>query len=798
MFRQSIRALRKSPGFSALVIAVLAVGIGANTAIFSIVDGVLLKPLPFARADRLVAVDTRQRGEAEDTSYPDFEDWHAQNTTLERLAVFGSAAMTLSGVGEAASLPSSAVSADLFPMLGVAPLHGRVFGPEDHQRGAPRTVILSEGLWTRRFARDSAVVGRSITLDGDPFTVVGVMPASFEFPYNAEDPTELWTPIRASRFAATWADQRDASFLRGIGRLRDGVGVAAAQAEFTTIASRLAAQYPRNKNRGILVQPYRDVLVSDVRLGLIVLSSAVAAVLLIACANIANLLLARGSARRRELAVRVALGASRAQIVRQLLVESLTLAAVGGAAGVIVAVWGVDLLVRVSPVQIPRLHGVHVDRAALVFAALASIATGVLSGLVPAFQLSRSDPSAALKDGERGGSGASGARTRQTLVVAEMAISMVLLAAAGLLVRSLVALQSVNPGFTTERAVAMQLLLPGANYPNAQAMRQFYRRLHDEIRTLPETSASAVATTLPLSGSDIGVGIKIEGRAEDPGARLSAAFWAISPDYFSTMGIPLVKGRAFTDRDNESAPNTLIVSEAFAAKYWPGEDPIGKRVTIGYNNTGPREVVGVVGDVKQSTLAEPARPQMYATFEQTPWPFLTAIVRTSGSEETAAGALRGALAHIDPLQGAGEIRTLEAYVARSSATPRFTTFLVGAFAALALLLAGFGLFSVMAYTVAQRQREIGIRIALGARPSDVRAMVVRQAAAMGGIGLAIGLAGALGATRLIESLLFTVRPRDPLTFAAVSAVLLGVMLLAAYLPALRATRVDPIAALRAE
>jgi len=474
------------------------------------------------------------------------------------------------------------------------------------------------------------------------------------------------------------------------------------------------------------------------------------------------------------------------------------LAAAGGLAGVAIAVWGADLLVRVSPLQIPRLHAVHVDRTALLFAALASAATGILSGLVPALQLSRSDPNSWLKDGERGGSGSGGARTRQVLVVAEMAISLVLLASAGLLVRSLVALQRVNPGFVSERAVAMQLLLPQARYTNADAMRSFYRRLRDEARTMPGVSSSAVATTMPLSGSDIGVGFTIEGRPADPGARTSAAYWAISPDYFSTMGIPVMKGRTFTDRDRDRALDVVIINEAFAAKYWPGEDPLGRRITIGYNNTGPREVVGIVGDVKQGTLADPARPQMYAPFEQTPWPFVVAVVRTTAAPESAAASLRAMLARIDPLQGVGEIRTLEEYVARASATPRFTAVLVGGFAAFALLLAGFGLFSVMAYSVAQRRREIGIRMALGAQPSDVRAMVVRQAIGMAAVGLAIGLAGALGSTRVLESLLFTVRPHDPATFAVVSAVLVGVMLLAAYLPAVRATRVDPLIALRTE
>jgi putative ABC transport system permease protein len=796
--RQAFRTLRKSPGFSALVIIVLAVGIGANTAIFSIVNGVLLRPLPFTDASRLVAVDTTTRNEPDDTSYPDFLDWRAQTTTLDRLAAYTGAAVTLTGAGDAASLTCAVVTADLFPMLGVPPLRGRVFGPDDDKAGAPRTTILSEGLWTRRFARDPGIVGRSITLDGEPFVVVGVMPARFEFPIDAEDPVQLWMPVNASRFAAQWATQRNASFLKAIGHLRAGSDLAAAGAELSTIAGRLAQQYPRNKSRGVLVRPFQHVLVQDYRLGLLVLLGAVGAVLLIACANVANLVLARGSARRRELAVRTALGASRAVLMRQLLAETILLAAAGGVIGALLALWGVEALVRLSPLQIPRLQAVRVDQAALLFTTLASLATGIVSGLVPALQLSATNAGEYLKEGERGGTGMAGARTRTTLVIAELALSLVLLASAGLLVRSLIALQRVAPGFATERAVSMQLLLPGARYPDPDAMRAFYRRLRSEVTAMPGISAAAVTTMLPLSGSNIDVGFTIEGRPADPSQRLGAPLFSISPEYLPAMGIPLVRGRAFTERDNDTAPAVLIVSEAFAAKYWPGEDAIGKRITIGYNNSGPREVVGIVRDVKQASLAEPLKPQMYTPFEQTPWPFITAVVRTPAAPDAAAASMRAMLARVDPMLGAADIKTLDEFVARSMATPRFTTFLIGSFATIALLLAGFGLFSVMAYSVAQRRREIGIRMALGAPSSEVRAMVVGQALRMGAVGLAVGIAAAFGATRVLGALLYGVTPTDPATFAGVCAMLVFVMVAAAYIPARRATRIDPLAALRTE
>jgi len=795
--RQALRTLLRSPGFSALIVVVLAVGIGATTAIFSIVNTVLLKPLPFGSARALVAVDTTIRNEPDNTSYPDFLDWRAQSTSFEALGVYATTGTTLTGAGDAMSMSAAVVSPELLSLLKVAPLRGRVFNADDDTPGATRTVVITESLWNERFSRDEGIVGRAIKLDGDPFTVVGIMPASFEFPFDAEDPPKLWMPMRASRFAAGWAEQRSASFLKGLGRLKAGATIASAQADLSTIAGRLAAQYPRNKSRGVLVRSYQDVLVKDYRLGLLVLLSSVAAVLLIACANIANLLLVRGFARRREIAVRTALGASRGRIARQLLAESLLLSAVGGLAGLALAVWGVKLLIDVSPLQIPRLHTAHVDSSALVFTAVISLLTGVLSGLAPAFQISRSNPVESMRDGERGSS-AAGARTREMLVIAEMAISLVLLAAAGLLVRSLVTLQRVNPGFITERALSMQLQLPESRYPTPDAMRGFYRRLRDEARALPGVSAAAIATTLPLSGSDIGVSFTIEGRPADPGTRTSAEYFGISPDYFSTLGIPVRRGRTFTERDSANSPEVIVINDTLAAKYWPNEDAIGKRMTIGYAQSGPREVVGIVGTVKRGTLTDPAAPQMYTPFEQTPWPFLAVVVRTTAAPDSARASMRAMLARLDPLKGAGDLKTLDEYVARSVATPRFTAFLVGAFATFALLLAGLGLFGVMAYSVAQRRREIGIRLALGAQPSDVRVMVVGQAVRTGAIGFVAGLAGALAATRVIGSLLYQVEPNDPATFASVSLLLLGVVLLAAYLPARRATRIDPITALRSQ
>jgi putative ABC transport system permease protein len=449
-------------------------------------------------------------------------------------------------------------------------------------------------------------------------------------------------------------------------------------------------------------------------------------------------------------------------------------------------------------VQIPRLNTVQIDRSVLIFTVLASLLTGALCGLLPALQLSRSNPGDTLKDGDRGGSGGRGARTRQVLVVAEVALSLMLLASAGLLIRTLGVLQRVSPGFRPERAITMQLLLPQTRYGNATAMIAFYRRLHDELGAIPSVTASAVATTLPMTGSDITMGFVPDGQAPDPNVRMSAAFFGVSPEYFTTLGITIVRGRGFTERDDERAPSVVVINETMAAKYWPGEDPIGKRVKLSYNNTGPREIVGIAGDVKQTSLTDKVPAQMYTPFVQAPWPFITTVARTTAAPEAAAGSMRQALAHLDPEQAAGEIRTFDQFLARSIATPRFTAILLGAFATLALLLAGFGLYGVMAYSVAQRRREIGIRMALGAQSADVRSLVVTQAVRLGAAGLVIGIAGALAVTRVLDSLLFGVTATDPLTFTAVSAALVTVLVLAAYLPARRATRVDPIVALRAD
>ena len=798
--RQALRSLVKSPGFSALVVVVLAVGIGANTAIFSVVNGVLLKPLPFADAARLVTIGTVVRGEEENSeSFPDFRDWRARSKTIDAMAAYVGYGVTMTGNGDAVSLQIAATTPDVFQMLGATPLLGRVINAKDDEKGAEPVVLIAETVWASRFGRRPSVVGEAVTLSGVRCTVIGVMPAAFQFPIQAE-PIEAWMPVSTVKFVAQFLDQRGAHFARVVGRLAPGATVTQATSEMQTIAAQLAKEYPAsNAIRGSArVHSLQDRLVREYRLGLLVLLSAVAAVLLIACANVANLLLARGTVRQKEMAIRAAMGAPRVRLIRQLLTESFVLAAAGGALGALIALWGVAALVAASPLQIPRLNGVAVDRGVLLFTTVVSMATGILFGLAPAIFLSRADAGDTLKDAGRGSNSTRTARTRQILVVAEIALSLVLLASAGLLVRSLVALQHVDPGFVAEHAVTTDLGLPEARYPDGAARTAFYQRLLDGIRTLPGAAASGIATTLPLSGSDMNVGFSIEGRPQTPGTRTSAVYFAVSPDYFKAMGIRVLKGRTFTEADNQQGALVVIISEWFARRYWPNEDPIGKRLSVGINKSGPGEIVGVVADVKQLELAESVRPAMYTPFPQTPWPFMSIVIRTPGDPAALTGSLRAVMVKLDPDQPVGKVKTVTEYVANSVATPRFTATLIGSFATLALLLAGFGLFSVMAYSVAQRRREIGIRMALGAQAADVRSLVVSQALRLGGIGVVIGLAGALAAARVIATLLFGVSPSDPITLASVCALLLAVLAAAAYLPARRATRVDPMIALRTE
>jgi len=703
----------------------------------------------------------------------------------------------LTGVGDAEALAVTTVAGEFFEALGVSPLRGRWIEPQDDAKGAARVIVIGEGLWERRFERDDRVLGRTVSIDGQPCTVVGIMPASFEFPYDS-DRTQAWLPVHAIGLTAQFADQRSASFMRGVASLRAGTTLERANAELATISANLAAQYPdSNRQRSVRAVPLVDVLVQQYRAGLLVLLAAVGVVLLVACVNVANLLLARGTTRRKEVAIRLALGADRTHLIRQFLAESVVLSVLAGGLGLLLATWTKTALVAASPIEIPRLRAVSVDGGVLAFVLAVSALTAIVFGVVPAFQSSGDNSAEALKSDGRAVSSAGAGRTRQTLVVAQIALSLMLLASAGLLTRSLVELYRVDPGFVPDRAAAMQLMLPASRYPDAASYVAFYNRAIDALRGVPGASAVGIATTLPLSGSSIGVGFTIEGRPVEADHE-SIRYFAVSPDYFKTMGIRVLRGRPFTDRDNATAPPVTIVSEAFARRYWPNEDAIGKRLTLRYNKTGPREIVAIVADVKHKDLAEATAGSVYAPFPQTPWPFLSAVVRSAGEPAATAAALGRVVPQLDPSLAPVEIKLLTDYVGRARATPQFTAALIAGFAALAMLLAGFGLYSMMAYSVAQRRREIGIRMALGAGAGDVRQMIVAHAVRLGAFGFGVGLIGALIATRALASLLFNVTAADPLAYAIACPLLAAVVLIAAYLPARRATRVDPIVVLRSE
>jgi putative ABC transport system permease protein len=795
--KQAFRFFASAPGFTLLIVSVMAIGIAATTSIFSIVNGVLLEPLAFPQPDRLVAIQSETSDDADGSaSVPDVTDFQGART-VHGVAAYAGGTSNLTGRGEALTLHTMFVTGDLLGTLQARLLRGRSFSEAELKPGAASTAVIAERLWTERFGRSPSAVGGIATIDGQPFTIVGVLPDTFDFPVHTARP-DVWLPIAATQIGAQMAAQRGAHFVHTIGRLNDGVSLEKASSELATIGERLARDYPKsNAARRVRVLPLRERLVSQHRAALIALLGAVAAVLLIACVNVANLLLARGVNRRREIAIRVSLGASRGRIVRQLLAESLLMAIAAGAAGVLLSLWGVALIVAASPVDIPRLAEAHIDQRVLLFAALLSTLTGLVFGIIPALQASRAEAGETLKRTTTVAD-PRGARMRHALVAAEIALSLLLLAGAGLLARTLLNLERVDVGFAADRALTMEISLPDSRYPDDAARVAFFRRVVAAMQAVPGARSAAASSTLPLTGNDLGVGFRVEGRPVRDDDHTTAAYHAVSPDYFAAMGIRVLRGRAITDRDDEQAPRVLVISETMARTYWPGEDPVGRRVTIGYGNQGPREVVGVVADVKEAQLSEPPRAEMYAAFPQTPWPFFSVVVGADGDPAALAASVRATLARLDPDQPPGDVRTLTHYVHLAAAQPRFMAMLAGTFAMLATVLAGLGIYGVLAYGVAQRRREIGIRMALGAQPRAVRRMVMTQAAVVGAAGLAAGLAGALALTRGLSSLLFGVSATDASTFAAVCGVLACVVAVAAYVPARRATGVDPMAALRTD
>ena len=806
--RFGMRMLLKSPSISIVATIALALGIGANTAIFSVVNAVLLRPLPFPDSGSLVSLfeTNPARGQLRGShSYPNFMDLRAQNTVFERVASYHGSDFIMTGRGEPARLQGSVVTADLFPLLGVAPMLGRTFlAEEDKPSENGRVVILSEALYRRRFNSDPSIINQAITLDGRPFTVVGVMPASFEFPIQ-NDPVELWTTIAGDASGSEpVTTQRGAHFLQLIARLKPGVTQEQAQAELTAIASRLEQQYPdTNTRRTLVLDPALVALVGDIRPALLILLGAVACVLLIACANVANLLLARATGRHKEMAIRAALGASRIRVVRQLLTESIILSIAGGAGGLLLAVWWSDLLVALGKQDIPRAVHVGIDWRVLGFTLGVSLLTGLIFGLAPAIHSSKTELVDALKEGGRGTSdGGRRNRVRNVLVVSELAIAVVLLVGAGLLIQSLWRLQRVSSGLQPQNVLTFHTTLPDIKY-NWERQSRFFIDLKSRLESTPGVQSASTIYPLPLSGDRFVISFEIEGRPMPPKDHPSADFFTTGVGYFRTMGIPILKGRDFDDRDKHGSTPVVIVTESFAKQFYPNEDPIGKRIKPGISSidnedTTMREIVGVVGDVKTRNLSTEMKPAYYVPQTQVPFSEMIAVAKTIGDPRGFISAATKEVAAMDadvPLFGE---KSMEEYLSASVAAPRFSTTLLSIFAVVALVLTVVGLYGVMSYSVAQRTNEIGIRLALGAQSRDVVLMIVKQGATIIGLGLVIGLLGAYAATRVISSLLFGVTAKDPTTFVAVAVLLTIVALLACYIPAWRATKVDPLEALRYE
>ena len=808
--KYGLRQLGRNPGFAAVAVLTLALGIGANTAIFSVVNAVILRPLPFFSPGQLVAIESHhlRASSPSSASYPDFADWRERNHVFAGMAAYHTDSFTLTGHGDAAHIPGAIVSAGLFSLLGVPPEMGRGFLPGEDKPSAANggfTVVLSHRLWQDRFGSDPAIVGRPITLDNRNFTVVGVMPAGFKFPITAE-PVDFWTTMAVEMLASpgqpSMAEQRGAHYLDVIARLNPNVSIGQAQAEMSAIVSVMNREHPENTPRGVSIVPEIDQAVGRVRPALLILLAAVGCVLLIACANVANLLLARGTSRRKEMAVRGALGAGRSRIIRQLLTESLMLASLGGGLGTLLAFWGVPALVHFVPPAIPRLSTISLSGPVLLFTAVVSLLTGILFGLVPAVQISRPGLVESLKEGGRGPSQAvQRSRVRSSLIVSAVAVAAVLLVGAGLLMQSLLRLEQVDPGFDPHRVLTFKVDLPYMRYSGAR-QTGFFEQAIQRLSHLPGVRSASAVLPLPLSGDEVAANFDVEGHPTSKAERPRTNYSWVEPDYFRTAGIPLLKGRDFTLQDTLKTAPVVIINESLARRFFPGEDPIGKRIKPGIGNgySAPpmREIVGVAGDVRQNGLSAQSSPAVYVPLAQSPLGSMNLVLRTEVDPLSVAGAVRKEMSAMDkdlPFYG---VQTFSTYVAQSFVVPQFLSLLLGIFAALALALASVGLYGVVSYSAAQRTHEIGVRMALGAEKRDVLRMVVGQGLELALIGVGIGIAWAFALTRFLSSLLYGVKSTDPLTFVAVSLILIAVALAACYIPARRAAKVDPMVALRYE
>jgi putative ABC transport system permease protein len=814
--RYALRVFAKNPGFTLAAVFSLAIGIGANTSIFSVANGLLLRPLPYRDAGRLVILWNRSPGLniTEDwfstAQYFDIKNGH---TGFEQVAIAIGGNYNLTGHGEAERVGVIRVSSNLLPMLGVRPLWGRLFVAEEDAPGRPATALLTYGMWTRRYGADPDMVGKAIQINGQSYEVVGILPKSFALPrevlptlYGAEL-HEIFLPLPLGPDAARIRNHEDYNI---IGKLRPGVSVGQAQAEMDTITARLRRDYPESypPNGGLTfsIVPLQQQVVGNVRRTLFVLLGSVGFVLLIACANVANLLLSRSVARQKEIAVRMAMGAGRARILRQLLTESVLLAVCGGALGIVFVVWSMNWIRILGPQSIPRLQNVRVDGRVLLFTLLLSVFSGILFGLAPALRVSRLDLNATLKDAGRGTAGASavwgrGNSMRRLLVVSELALSVVLLIGAGLLIRSFANLQDVAPGFNPKNVLTFELTMTGRKYGDPQAVLSTYRLLWERLENLPGVTAAGGITSLPLSQAFAWTPITIEGRIPPAGERfINADARIVGWNYFQAMEIPLRRGRLFNETDTATNPPVIIIDERLADEFWPGQDPVGRRIHLVDMKAKDfwSTIVGVVGRVKQDSLDSDPRIAFYVPQTQFPVRAMTLVLRSGAEPAGVASAVKSEIRSLDTDLPMYAVRTMEERVGESLARRRFSMLLLGLFAGLALVLATIGIYGVMAYLVSQGTREIGIRIALGATPRHILGLVVRQGLALALTGVAIGLAGAFALTRLMHSLLFGVNATDPATFAAIALLLALVALTASYIPAHRAARIDPMISLRCE
>lgn len=807
--RYAARMLGKQPAFTAIAVLTLALGIGANTAVFSVVNAVLLRPLPFQDSDQLVTLsntDTRLSvaQPLDSVSYLNFVDWRAQNSVFSQVAVYGSNSLTLTNGQEALHLQGVAVSSDLFPMLGVQPQLGRTFLPKEDEPDS-HVVILSYQLWQQRFGGDPLILDKAITLDGVAYQVVGVMPKGFEFPIQ-QVRAEIWTTVAVFRQGSAggrpMTEQRGNDFLRSLARMKPGVRLEQAQANLTLIAASLAKQYPdSNAYTGVQVVPFLTELVGEVRPALLMLLATAGCVLLVACVNVANLLLARSVSRQKEISIRSALGAQRRDIVRQLLVESALLGLGGGLIGLLLAVWGIDSLVFFLPANLPRASQISPDGYVLAFTIIVSLLVGCLAGIVPAWRASHPDLVSSLNEGGRGNSGSGhGSRIRGLLVVVEIVLALVLLSGAGLLLQTFLRLRDVKPGFDPRGIMTARIALPDAGYGKPAQAADFYDKLLKRIASTPGIVSASAAWWLPLSGSEITLSFEDREHPLPEAERPIAQANSVTPDYFKTVRIPLLRGRVFDDRDDIKAPFVVIINETFARQFFPGQDPVGKIITpsgtVTAGDPPARQIVGVVADAKAITLRAEAKPQMYFPHQQFALQGMFLLVKTPGSPDAVIPTLRDAIAELDKDVPLYRPRSLEDYVASSVAQPRFNALLVGLFSGLALLLAAAGIFGVMSYSVTQRTQEIGIRIALGAQRYDVLRLVVGQGMRLVAFGVGAGLIVTMALTRLLSGLLYGVSATDLATLFMVSSLLALVALMACWLPARRASAIDPMVALR--